>query len=142
VLYVKRGEVDVVALELLAKAEQFYEAGLRLLEEGDHFDACEEAWAVVKSAAQALTLRWLGRTEPPRGTSWREFVAKAFMRAGVPEGEAWELAAFFVEARGRLHGECFYGQIFEEKEHEPLIRSVRKFLDRVKELVKASGVTV
>jgi len=130
----QRGEVDIV-LDLFAKAERAYEACLRLLEEGDHFDACEKAWAAVESATQALTLRWLGRTEPPRGTSWREFVASTFVKAGAPEGEARELAAFFVEARGRLHGECFYGQIFEEAEHVPLIRGVEKYLARVRALL-------
>jgi len=86
-------------------------------------------------ATLALTLRWPGRTEPPRGTSWREFVASAYARAGAPEGKARELVAFFVEARGRLHGECFYGQIFEEVEHVPLIRGVEKYLERVRALL-------
>ena len=130
----QRGEVDIV-LDLFAKAERAYEACFRLLEEGDYFDACEKAWVAVKLATQALTLRWLGRTEPPRGTSWREFVASAFVKAGAPEGEARVLAAFFVEARGRLHGECFYGQIFEKAEHVPLIRGVEKYLARVKALL-------
>jgi len=84
---VQRGEVEVAVLDLFAKAGRAHEACLRLLEEGDHFDACEKAWAAVESATQALTLRWLGRAEPPRGTSWREFVASAFARAGAPEGD-------------------------------------------------------
>jgi len=132
---VQRGEVEVAVPDLLVRSERAYEACLRLLEEGGRFDACEKAWVAVELAAQALTLRWLGRTEPPRGTSWGEFVASAFARAGAPEGEMRELAAFFVEARGRLHGGCFCGQIFEEAEHVPLIRGVEKYLERVKALL-------
>ena len=34
--------------------------------------------------------------------------------AVVKSYQGEQLATFLVEARGRLHGECFYGQIFEE----------------------------
>ena len=40
-----------------------------------------------------------------------------------------------VAPRGRLHGECFYGQIFEEVEHMPLIRGVEKYIERVRALL-------
>jgi len=110
----QRGEADVV-LDLFAKAERAYEACLRLLEERDHFDACEKAWAAVKLATQALTLRWLGRTEPPRGASLRKFVASAFVKASAPEGEARVLAAFFVEARGSSTASASMGKSLKRR---------------------------
>jgi len=130
-----RGEVDVAVLDLFATAEHAHEACLRLLEEGDHFDACEKAWAAVESATRALTLRWLGRAEPLWGTSWREFVASAFARAGAPEGEARELAAFFGEGeaprrvllranfrRGRAHTPSTRGgEVLGESKGPPLV---------------------
>ncbi len=118
--------------ELLRRAYAYHSEAMRMLERGDYADACEKIWASVKSATAALTLRYMGRTEPPRGTSWRTFVAQAFVKAGLSEREAGERADYFISVRDRLHGACFYGLIYDESEHRPLIERAGEYIEDVR----------
>ncbi|RLE54263.1 MAG: hypothetical protein DRJ40_11375 [Thermoprotei archaeon] len=83
----------------------------------------------------ALTLKYMGRTVPPRGVSWRKFVMEAFLRARVTVDEATSWAQYFIDVRDRLHGACFYGFMYEEDEHRQLVERAGEYLKRVRELV-------
>ena len=120
----------------LSMADEYYRLGMELFSRRDYYDAAEKIWASVKVATMALTERFLGRTTPPEGVYWREFVTDAFIRAGLSKEEAKEMAAYYIEARSRLHGECFYGLIYEEMEHKPLIERAKEYISEVRRLLK------
>ncbi|RLF09305.1 MAG: hypothetical protein DRJ69_04900 [Thermoprotei archaeon] len=122
--------------ECLRTAEEYCRKGLELLSNGDYHDAAEKIWASVKTATMALTRRYLGRVAPPKGVYWRDFVASAFIKAGLPRERAEEEAGYFIDVRDRLHGGCFYGVFYEEREHRPLMERARDYLSLVKKLVK------
>jgi len=117
-------------------ADEYYRLGMELFSRRDYYDAAEKIWASIRAATMALTERFLGRTTPPEGVYWREFVTDAFIRAGLSKEEAKEMAAYYIEARSRLHGECFYGLIYEEMEHKPLIERAKEYISEVRRLLK------
>ena len=121
----------------LSMADEYYRLGMELFSRRDYYDAAEKIWASIRAATMALTERFLGRTTPPEGVYWREFVTDAFIRAGLSKEEAKEMAAYYIEARSRLHGECFYGLIYEEIEHRPLIEKVKEYISTVRRLLGA-----
>jgi len=92
----------------------------------------------VKTATMALTLKFLGRSTPPEGVYWRDFIAQAFVKAGLPKDEAEKKASYYIDVRDRLHGACFYGMIYEEIEHKPLIEKAKEYISSLKELIKRS----
>ena len=120
----------------LSMADEYYRLGMELFSRRDYYNAAEKIWASVRAATMALTERFLGRTTPPEGVYWREFVTDAFIRAGLSKEEAKEMAAYYIEARSRLHGECFYGLIYEEMEHKPVIEKAREYIGEIKRLLK------
>jgi hypothetical protein len=120
----------------LRMTDEYYRLGRELFSKGDYYDAAEKVWASVKAVTIALTLKYLERIAPPKGVYWRDFIAQAFITAGLSKDEAEERAAYFIDVRDRLHGACFYGMIYEEMEHKPLIDRAKDYLNRVKELVQ------
>jgi HEPN domain-containing protein len=123
----------------LAMARQYLDEAYKLLERGDPFDAAEKIWAAVKHATTALTIAVLKEAAPPKGVSWRSFVKEAFMKAGLSEEEASEWASYFIDVRKGLHGDCFYGLIYEEEEHRPLMERAREYIDLVHKILKKLG---
>jgi hypothetical protein len=109
----------VEAVKHLETARAYLEKALEHLKREDPYDAAEKIWAAVWHATIALTEKHLGSSEPPKGWTWRRFVREAFLKAGLSEREAEELAAYHIEARKSLHGDCFYGRHYEEEEHKP-----------------------
>jgi HEPN domain-containing protein len=128
--------VQIVSLDYLAMARYYLEEAYKLLSRGDSYDACEKVWASVKHATMALTLRILGEVSPPKGVSWRSFVEEAFTKSGLSEEEASKIASYFIDVRDRLHGGCFYGLIYEEGEHKPLIERAKEYVDLVEKILK------
>jgi len=125
--------------EYISIADEYYRLGMKLFSKEDYYDAAEKIWASVKYATMALTEKFLGRSTPPKGVYWRDFVTEAFIKAGLPRKDAEERAAYFIEVRRGLHGECFYGLIYEEIEHKPLIERAKEYLSEIKKLVGFSG---
>ena len=123
------------ALEILGATRRYLNEAYKLVEKEDYIDACEKIWAAVKHATTALTLALLGVSEPPKGISWREFVKNALIKAGVGNEEAEKWAAYFIDVRSRLHGECFYGLIYEEREHRPLMDKAGSYVGLVEEII-------
>jgi uncharacterized protein (UPF0332 family) len=117
-------------------ARQYLDEAYRLLERGDPFDAAEKIWVAVKHATIALTIVVLKEAAPSKGASWRSFVKEAFMKAGLSEEEESEWASYFIDVRKSLHGDCFYGLIYEEEEHRPLMERVREYVDLVDKILK------
>jgi hypothetical protein len=115
-------------------AKQYLSEAFKLLE-NDPYDAAEKVWASVKHATAALTTKFLGRSVPAEGISWREFVKRAFLKAGLDEEEASDWAAYYIDVRDRLHGGCFYGLNYEEPEHRPLIERATHYVELVRKLV-------
>jgi HEPN domain-containing protein len=107
----------------------------KLLERGNPFDAAEKVWAAVRHATMALTLKVLGEATPPKGLSWRSFVKEAFIKAGLNENEALKWASYYIDVRDKLHGDCFYGLMYEEEEHKPLMEGAREYVDLIEKLV-------
>jgi HEPN domain-containing protein len=122
--------------EHLKIARRYLEEARKLLERGDPYDAAEKAWAAVRHATIALTTAFLNEAAPPAGVSWRAFVKSAFIRAGLNEDEASRWASYYIDARARLHGECFYGLTYEEAEHRPLIERAREYIDLIEKLLR------
>ena len=122
------------AVDHLAMARRYLDEAYKLLERGDPFDAAEEIWAAVKHATTALAMRILGEAAPPKGVSWRSFVKEAFMKAGLSEASEW--ASYFIDVRKGLHGDCFYGLIYEEEERRPLMERAREYIDLVHKILK------
>jgi plasmid stabilization system protein ParE len=105
-------------------AEQYLARAFEHLEKKDPYDAAEKIWAAVRHATTALAEKYLGVASPPEGWTWRRFVKEAFLKAGLSEKEAEDLAAYFIDVRKSLHGDCFYGLFYEESEHKPLMERV------------------
>ena len=63
-------------------------------------------------------------------------VKEVFMRAGLSEDEASEWASYFIDVRKGLHGDCFYGLIYEEEEHRLLMERAREYIDLVHKILK------
>jgi uncharacterized protein (UPF0332 family) len=124
------------ALDHLAMARHYLAEAYKLLERGDPFDAAEKIWAAVKHSTTALTVAVLNEAAPPKGVSWRSFVKEAFMKAGLSEEEASEWASYFIDVRKSLHGDCFYGLIYEEEEHRPLMERAREYVDLIDKILK------
>jgi len=124
------------AVDRLAMARRYLDEAYKLLERGDPFDAAEKIWAAVKHATTALTITVLKEAAPPKGVSWRSFVKEAFMKAGLSEDEASKWASYFIDVRKGLHGDCFYGLIYEEEEHRPLMERAREYIDLVDKILK------
>ncbi|NAZ29436.1 MAG: hypothetical protein GU355_09145 [Caldivirga sp.] len=120
----------------LNMARQYLDEAFKLLERGNPFDAAEKVWTAVKHATIALTMRVLGEAAPPKGVSWRSFIKETFMKAGLSEGEASKWAAYFIDARSRLHGDCFYGLTYEEEEHKPLMEEAREYINLIDEILR------
>jgi len=130
------GEADI--RKLIGMARFYLVEAFKYLERGDPYDAAEKVWASVKHATRALTLRFLGEDTPSTGETWRSFVTRAFARAGLNSEDASRWAAYFVDVRGRLHGEVFYGLMYEEGEHRPLMEKAREYLELVEKLISSS----
>jgi uncharacterized protein (UPF0332 family) len=124
------------AVDHLAMAKQYLGEAFKFLEREDPFDACEKIWAAVKHATTVLAMRVLKEAEPPRGVSWRSFVKETFLKAGLSEEEASKWASYFIDVRSRLHGGCFYGLMYEEEEHKPLMEKAREYIDLVDKILK------
>jgi uncharacterized protein (UPF0332 family) len=121
--------------EYLKISRHYLDEAFKLLERGDPFDAAEKVWAAVKHATTALAMRILGEVAPSKGVSWRSFVKEAFVKAGLSEEEASKWASYYIDVRDRLHGGCFYGLMYEEKEHRPLMEKAREYVNLVEELL-------
>ena len=113
----------------------YYERAMKLLSEGDPYDAAEKVWVAVWHATLALAEKYTGSTRPPEGVTWREFVESALVKAGLDEGEAGRWAAFYIDVRKGLHGDVFYGRWYEEKEHRPLMERARDYLKLIESLL-------
>lgn len=124
--------------EYLKMADEYHRRGMELFSKKDYPDSAEKIWASIKTATMALTKKYLGRTTPLEGEYWRDFVTLGFIEAGVAKREAERKAEYFVNARGKLHGECFYGLFYEEREHKPLVESSKDYLDDIRKLLKTS----
>jgi hypothetical protein len=48
------------------------------------------------------------------------------MKAGLSEEEASKWASYFIDDKKSLHGDCFYGLIYEEEEHRSLMEKTRE----------------
>jgi len=90
----------------------------------------------VKAATEALTSRVLAARAPPEDWTWRRFVEEAFVKAGLSEEEAERLAAYYIDVRDRLHGVCFYGLLYEECEHKPLMDRAKQYIELVNRLLE------
>jgi uncharacterized protein (UPF0332 family) len=124
----------VSALKHIETARAYLEEARQHLEREDPYDAAEKAWAAIWHATIALAEKYMGSSEPPKGWTWRAFVKEAFIKAGLSEGEAGELAAYYIEVRGKLHGDCFYGRNYEEPEHKPLIERAWGYVSLVERI--------
>jgi hypothetical protein len=119
------------------KAARWYlERAYELLARGDPYDAAEKVWAAVKAATEALTVKVLAKRAPPEDWTWRRFVKGAFVKAGLSEEEAEKLAAYYIDVRDRLHGACFYGLLYEEGEHKPLMEKARWYVDLIERVLE------
>ncbi len=59
---------------------------------------------------------------------------EAFVKAGLSEEEAEEVAAYYIEVRKSLHGDCFYGRHYEEPEHKPLMDRAWEYVKLIEKL--------
>jgi uncharacterized protein (UPF0332 family) len=126
----------VEAVKHLETARAYLEKALEHLKREDPYDAAEKIWAAVWHATIALTEKHLGSSEPPKGWTWRRFVKEAFVKAGLSEEEAEKLAAYYIDVRDRLHGACFYGLLYEEGEHKPLMEKARWYVDLIERVLE------
>lgn len=123
--------------EFMEKSRKYLNEAMNLLNNNDPYDATEKIWAAVKNATIALTLKYLNEAAPPNGMPWRQFVKTALMKAGLNENDANEWAAYFIDVRSKLHGDCFYGLNYEESEHKPLIEKAGNYIDLIERLVES-----
>jgi uncharacterized protein (UPF0332 family) len=132
--------VEVTAMssveEHLKISRRHLDEAFKLLERGDPFDAAEKIWAAVKHATMALTIKILGEAAPSKGVLWRSFIKQALLKAGLSEEEASKWASYYVDVRDRLHGGCFYGLVYEEEEHRPLMEKAKEYIDFVDKILK------
>ena len=122
-------------------AEYYLVEARKLMERGDVHDAAEKVWAAVRSATQALTTKFAGTVTPPKGTTWREFVKETLVKAGLTSEEADKWASYYIDVRDRLHGACFYGLIYEEAEHKPLMLKAEEYVNLVKRILSNEEVS-
>jgi HEPN domain-containing protein len=122
-------------------AEYYLVEARRLMERGDVHDAAEKVWAAVRSATQALTTKLAGTVTPPKGTTWREFVKETLVKAELTSEEADKWASYYIDVRDRLHGACFYGLIYEESEHKPLMLKAEEYVNLVKRILNNEEVS-
>jgi HEPN domain-containing protein len=122
-------------------AECYLVEARRLMEGGDVHDAAEKVWAAIRSATQALTTKLAGTVTPPKGTTWREFVKETLVKAGLTSEEADRWASYYIDVRDRLHGACFYGLIYEESEHKPLMLKAEEYVNLVKRILNNEEVS-
>ena len=137
--HTRQADAGSPAGERIKAAHWYLSQAYELLARGDPYDAAEKVWAAVKAATEALTRATLGAPAPPKGLGWRHFVKEAFVKAGLSEKEAEELAAYYIDARDRLHGACFYGLLYEEAEHKPLVEKAKWYLDSVERALGRAG---
>lgn len=131
-----QSERDARVREHMEMAEQYLARAFEHLERKDPYDAAEKIWAAVRHATIALAEKYLGTASPPEGWTWRRFVKEAFVKAGLSEKEAEELAAYYIEVRKSLHGDCFYGLFYEESEHKPLMDRAKQYIELVNRLLE------
>jgi uncharacterized protein (UPF0332 family) len=122
-------------------AEYYLLEARKLMERGDVHDAAEKVWAAIRSATQALTTKLAGTVTPPKGTTWREFVKETLVKAGLTSEEADKWASYYIDVRDRLHGACFYGLIYEEAEHKPLMLKAEEYVNLVKRILNNEEVS-
>jgi uncharacterized protein (UPF0332 family) len=113
----------------------------KLMERGGVHDAAEKVWAAIRSATQALTTKLAGTVTPLKGTTWREFVKETLVKAGLTSEEADKWASCYIDVRDRLHGACFYGLIYEESEHKPLMLKAEEYVNLVKRILNNEEVS-
>jgi hypothetical protein len=58
------------------------------------------------------------------------------MKADLSEEEASKWASYFIDVGKSLHGDCFYGLIYEEEEHRSLMEKAREYVDPVNKILK------
>lgn len=124
--------------EELKIAKSLLPVGFMLLEKGFPFDAAKKIWDAVRLATRALTLTYLGRNEPAKGRTWRDFVKTALLEAGLNEAEASSWADYFITARASLLGECFLAHIYEEEEHKSIMQKAKEYVVLIEKLVSNS----
>jgi uncharacterized protein (UPF0332 family) len=124
----------VSALKHIEAARAYLEKAREHLKREDPYDAAEKVWAAVWHATIALAEKYMGTTEPPKGWTWRMFAKESFIKAGLSEKQAGELAAYYIEVRKSLHGDCFYGRHYEEPEHKPLIEKAWEYVSLAEKL--------
>ena len=112
-----------------------YNEALELLDRGEPYDACGKIWSIIKYETIALVLYVQKRREPPKDVSWREFLEDTFVKAGLSREEASKWASYYVDVRDRLYGACFLGNIYEEKEHKPLIEKAKDYVVLVEKII-------
>jgi HEPN domain-containing protein len=132
--------IEVIAMssveDHLKISRRYLDEAFKLLERGDPFDAAEKIWVAVKHATMALTIKILGEAAPSKGVSWRSFIKQVLLKAGLSEEEASKWASYYVDVRDRLHGGCFYGLVYEEEEHRPLMEKAKEYVDLVDKILK------
>jgi len=112
-----------------------YNEALELLNQREFYKACEKIWSIIKYETIALVLHVQKRREPPKDVSWREFLEDTFIKAGLDREEASKWASYYVDVRDRLYGACFLGNIYEEKEHKPLIEKAKDYVVLVEKIL-------
>jgi len=122
-------------------AEYYLVEARKLMERGDVHDAAEKVWAAIRSSTQVLTTKLAGTVTPPKGTTWREFVKETLVKAGLTSEEADKWASYYIDVRDRLHGACFYGLIYEEAEHRPLMLKAEEYVNLVKRILNNEEVS-
>ena len=125
---------DARVREHMEMAEQYLARAFEHLERKNPYDAAEKIWAAVRHATIALAEKYLGTASLPEGWTWRRFVKETFVKAGLSEEEAEEVAAYFIEVRKSLHGDCFYGRHYEEPEHKPLMDRAWEYVKLIEKL--------
>jgi len=88
-----------------------------------------------------LTAEIMGTVAPPRGVTWREFIRETLVKAGLTGEEADKWASYYIDVRDRLHGACFYGLIYEEAEHKPLMLKAEEYVNLVKRILNNEEVS-
>jgi hypothetical protein len=62
--------------------------------------------------------------------------SNTLLKAGLIEEGASKWASYYVDVRDRLHGGCFYGLVYEEEEHKPLMEKAREYVDLVDKILR------
>jgi hypothetical protein len=67
----------------LAIARNYLDEGLKMLRGGDAHNAAEKVWASVKSATEALALRYHGTTRPLQGLAGGGLLRRHLEKLGL-----------------------------------------------------------